>query len=116
ASKEALYRDLARSLEALLEGESDALANLSNAAGLLGEALERINWCGFYLRRNTELVLGPFQGKPACVRIPLGQGVCGTSAERRETLAGAAVGTIPRPIACAPPLHSEILETTLWTR
>jgi GAF domain-containing protein len=109
SSKEALYRDLALSLEALLEGESDALANLSNAAGLLAQALERINWCGFYLWRSTELVLGPFQGKPACVRIPLGQGVCGTSAERRETLVVADVETFPGHIACDPASRSEIV-------
>ena len=78
--KAALYRDLAASLASLLEGETDALANLSNASGLLSGALERINWCGFYVLRGGELVLGPFQGKPACVRIPLGQGVCGTAA------------------------------------
>jgi len=109
ASKEVLYQDLTHSLEALLEGESDALANLSNAAGLLGQALARINWCGFYLWRNTELVLGPFQGKPACVRIPLGQGVCGTSAERRETLVVADVETFPGHIACDPASRSEIV-------
>src|SRR6185369_6040302 len=85
-SREALYRDLARSLESLIEGETDALANLANASALLAEALERINWCGFYLLRGGELVLGPFQGKPACVRIPLGKGVCGTAAARKETL------------------------------
>jgi GAF domain-containing protein len=109
ASKEVFYRDLARSLQALLEGESDALANLSNAAGLLGQALERFNWCGFYLWRNTELVLGPFQGKPACVRIPLGQGVCGTSAAQRETLVVADVETFPGHIACDPASRSEIV-------
>src|ERR1700681_282667 len=86
APKSVLYRDLSAALASLLHGETDALANLANAAGLLAQALDRVNWCGFYLLRGDDLVLGPFQGKPACVRIPLGQGVCGTAAARRETL------------------------------
>src|SRR6202023_937079 len=86
APKADLYRDLAASLASLVEGETDALANLANASALLSEALDRINWAGFYLRRGEELVLGPFQGKPACVRIPLGRGVCGSAAARLETL------------------------------
>jgi GAF domain-containing protein len=109
ASKDVRYQDLARSLEALLEGETDALANLANASGLLAESLERINWCGFYLWRKGELVLGPFQGKPACVRIPLGQGVCGTAAERRETIVVADVEAFPGHIACDPASRSEIV-------
>ena len=84
--KSELYADLAAALASLLEGEPDPLANLCNASALLAQALDRINWCGFYLLRGGELVLGPFQGKPACVRIPLGKGVCGTAAARRETL------------------------------
>ena len=107
--KVALYRDLASSLAALLEGETDALANLSNASGLLSGALERINWCGFYLLRGGELVLGPFQGKPACVRIPLGQGVCGTAAARRETLVVPDVQAFPGHIACDAASRSEIV-------
>lgn len=107
--KPALYRDLAASLAALLEGESDALANLSNAAALLSGALEGINWCGFYLLRGGELVLGPFQGKPACVRIALGQGVCGTAAERRETLVVPDVHAFPGHIACDAASRSEIV-------
>jgi GAF domain-containing protein len=108
-SKDALYRDLARSLGALLEGESDALANLANASGLLAQALERINWCGFYLLRGNELVLGPFQGKPACVRIALGEGVCGTAAERRQTLVVPDVELFPGHIVCDPASRSEIV-------
>src|ERR1022692_3071788 len=100
ASKAVLYRDLASSLASLLDGETDALANLSNASALLAQALERINWCGFYLLRGDELVLGPFQGKPACVRIALGRGVCGTAAARRETLVVADVLSFPGHIAC----------------
>jgi GAF domain-containing protein len=107
--RDELYRDLARSLEALLEGESDALANLANASGLLAGALDRINWCGFYLLRGEELVLGPFQGKPACVRIPLGEGVCGTAAARRQTILVPDVDSFPGHIACDPASRSEIV-------
>jgi GAF domain-containing protein len=101
--------DLERSLEALLEGEPDALANLSNAAALLAQSLDRINWCGFYLLRGEELVLGPFQGKPACVRIRLGQGVCGTAAVRRETVIVPDVERFPGHITCDPASRSEIV-------
>jgi GAF domain-containing protein len=104
-----LYQDLAASLASLLEGEADALANLSNASALLAEALPRINWCGFYLLRGEELVLGPFQGKPACVRIPLGKGVCGTAAARRETLVVPDVEKFPGHIACDAASRSEIV-------
>ena len=103
------YKDLGASLEALLAGESDSLANLSNAAALLAEALPRINWCGFYLLRGGELVLGPFQGKPACVRIPMGKGVCGTAAARRETLVVPDVEKFPGHIACDGASRSEIV-------
>lgn len=108
-SKEALYSDLARSLEALFEGEPDALANLANAAALANQALPAINWCGFYLLRGGELVLGPFQGKPACVRIPLGKGVCGTAAQRRETIVVPDVLAFPGHIACDAASRSEIV-------
>ena len=107
--KPALYRDLAKSLESLLEGEADALANLANASGLLAAALERINWCGFYLMRSDALVLGPFQGKPACVRIPVGDGVCGTAAQRRATLVVPDVLAFPGHIACDAASRSEIV-------
>ena len=107
--KPALYRDLAKSLASLLEGETDPIANLANAAGLLFEALPRINWCGFYLLRSGELVLGPFQGKPACVRIALGAGVCGTAARRRETLVVPDVEAFPGHIACDAASRSEIV-------
>ena len=96
-------------MESLLEGETDALANLANASGLLAAALERINWCGFYLMRSDELVLGPFQGKPACVRIPVGQGVCGTAAQRRATLVVPDVLAFPGHIACDAASRSEIV-------
>jgi L-methionine (R)-S-oxide reductase len=107
--KAVLYKDLAASLGALVEGETDALANLANASALLSGALERINWCGFYLMRGGELVLGPFQGKPACVRIPLGKGVCGTAAARRETLVVPDVLAFPGHIACDAASRSEIV-------
>ena len=108
-AKPALYDALGRSLESLLEGESDALANLANASGLLAETLERVNWCGFYLMRGGELVLGPFQGRPACVRIALGKGVCGTAAQRRETLVVPDVNEFPGHIACDAASRSEIV-------
>ena len=107
--KAILYKDLAASLAALLKGETDALANLSNASGLLAQALDHINWCGFYLMRKGELVLGPFQGKPACVRIPMGKGVCGTAAERRTTLVVPDVNAFPGHIACDAASRSEIV-------
>jgi GAF domain-containing protein len=107
--KALFYKDLTASLAALLEGEADALANLSNASGLLAQALDRINWCGFYLMRRGELVLGPFQGNPACVRIPLGNGVCGTAAARRETLVVPDVEKFPGHIACDAASRSEIV-------
>jgi L-methionine (R)-S-oxide reductase len=109
AAKPELYRDLAVSLDAMLEGEPDPVANLANAAALLGQFLTGINWCGFYLVRGADLVLGPFQGKPACVRIAFGRGVCGTSAERRETLVVPDVLAFPGHIACDEASRSEIV-------
>ena len=109
AAKPELYRDLAASLGGLLEGEPDATANLANASALLAQALEGINWCGFYLVRGGDLVLGPFQGKPACVRIAFGKGVCGTAAERRETLVVPDVHAFPGHIACDEASRSEIV-------
>lgn len=103
------YRDLEASLVSLLEDESDALANLANASGLLAQSLDRINWCGFYLLRGEELVLGPFQGHPACVRIAVGKGVCGTAAARRETVVVPDVARFPGHIACDPASRSEIV-------
>jgi L-methionine (R)-S-oxide reductase len=108
-SGETLYTDLVASLEALLEGESDPLANLANASALLAQALERINWCGFYLLRGSELVLGPFQGKPACVRIPLGRGVCGAAAARGETVVVPDVHAFEGHIVCDPASRAEIV-------
>ncbi len=98
-----------RQLKALLEGEEDLIANLSNASALLNQFLEDINWVGFYLMKKDQLVLGPFQGLPACVRIPLGKGVCGTSAANKETLRIADVHQFPGHIACDAASNSEIV-------
>jgi GAF domain-containing protein len=109
ASVEETYRQLPASLESLLGGETDAVANLANAAALLYGSLPRINWAGFYILRGETLVLGPFQGKPACVRIELGRGVCGTAAARRETLVVPDVLAFPGHIACDAASRSEIV-------
>lgn len=96
-------------LRGLIHGESNYVANLANAAALLRFYLDEINWVGFYLYDGQELVLGPFQGLPACIRIPLGKGVCGTSAERRETLKIDDVHAFPGHIACDAASMSEIV-------
>ncbi|MCA1749377.1 MAG: GAF domain-containing protein [Parasphingopyxis sp.] len=107
--KAGLYADLVRALDALTEGEPDAVANMANAAALLWEYLPDINWAGFYRLVDGELVLGPFQGKAACIRIPVGQGVCGTAAETRETQLVADVNAFPGHIACDAASVSEIV-------
>src|SRR5258706_3382885 len=109
APKSELYDSLCRSLSAMIDHEPDSLANLANAAGLLWEALPGINWAGFYIRRGEELVLGPFQGRLACVHIPIGRGVCGTAAARLETLVVAGVHKFPGHIACDAASRSEIV-------
>lgn len=103
------YRDLEAALISLVDGEADPLANLANAAALLAHSLESINWCGFYLLKGEELVLGPFQGKPACVRIPVGRGVCGRAAAERATLVVPDVSRFPDHIACDSASRSEIV-------
>jgi L-methionine (R)-S-oxide reductase len=103
------YRELARDLTALLAGEHDLVANAANTAALLYDALPGLNWAGFYLYKSGELVLGPFQGKPACVRIAIGQGVCGTAAERRSTVVVEDVHAFPGHIACDSASNSEIV-------
>ena len=107
--KPARYEEMTRALGTLLESEIDAIANLANASALLAQSLDRINWCGFYLLRGEELVLGPFQGKPACVRIPVGKGVCGTAARERQTVVVPDVTQFPGHIACDPASRSEIV-------
>ncbi len=109
APKPKLYEDLAHALEALIGDETDALANLANVAALVYHSLPAINWAGFYLLRDGELVLGPFQGRPACVRIALGRGVCGTAAARRETIVVPDVDRFPGHIACDTASRSEIV-------
>jgi L-methionine (R)-S-oxide reductase len=103
------YPSLATQARALLAGETDAVANAANLAALLFNALPRINWAGFYFLREGELVLGPFQGLPACVRIPLGRGVCGTAAQSGETLRVEDVHAFPGHIACDAASRSEIV-------
>lgn len=103
------YATLQSQLQALLEGETHWLANLSNTAALLFEGLKEINWVGFYLLEGDELVLGPFQGKPACVRIPLGKGVCGTTAARKVTTVVPDVHEFPGHITCDPASRSEVV-------
>ncbi|GIP37701.1 hypothetical protein J31TS4_09810 [Paenibacillus sp. J31TS4] len=103
------YELLIRQLEGLLAGETNRIANLANASSLLGQFLQNINWVGFYLAEPDGLVLGPFQGLPACVRIPLGKGVCGTAASRRETIRVEDVHQFPGHIACDAASRSEIV-------
>ena len=106
---DAAYAELARDLRALLAGERDLVANAANTAALIWEALPDLNWSGFYLYKSGELVLGPFQGKPACVRIAIGKGVCGTAAQRRETVLVEDVHAFPGHIACDSASNSEIV-------
>jgi L-methionine (R)-S-oxide reductase len=109
SGKRALYDELATQLAALLEGESDPVANAANTAALIYHGLPDLNWVGFYFRRGDELVLGPFQGKPACVRIPWGQGVCGTAAARGAAVIVPDVHEFPGHIACDPESRSELV-------
>lgn len=109
ASKVEQYAELRAQLAGLLDGEADGLANAANFSALLYRALPALNWVGFYLRRGQELVLGPFQGKVACVRIALGRGVCGTAAQRRETIVVPDVHQFPGHIACDEASRSEIV-------
>ena len=103
------YALLGAQLDALLRDESDALANAANFVALLYDALPDINWLGIYVLRGSELVLGPFQGKPACVRIPLGKGVCGTAARDLKTMRVADVHNFDGHIVCDPASRSEIV-------
>ncbi|RSD27742.1 GAF domain-containing protein [Mesobacillus subterraneus] len=109
STREKNYDLVIKQLKALIEDEKNAVANLSNASALLNQFLDRINWVGFYLMENGELVLGPFQGLPACVRIPLGRGVCGTAASKQETLRVEDVHQFPGHIACDAASQSEIV-------
>jgi L-methionine (R)-S-oxide reductase len=109
--KAAAYDQLEASLRALLDGERDLIANAANLAALLYWSLPQLNWAGLYLvePQHGDLLLGPFQGRPACVRIPMGRGVCGTAAERRATVVVADVHAFPGHIACDSASNSEIV-------
>ena len=104
-----LCRELEARAQALLQGETDAIANAANLAALLYDSWSDLNWAGFYFLKGDELVLGPFQGKPACVRIEMGKGVCGTAAVRRETVIVGNVHEFPGHIACDSASNSEIV-------
>lgn len=107
-SKDALYQQICEQLQELLGNEKNFVASAANTAALLFESLPGINWAGFYIAEQDQLVLGPFQGKPACVRIPFGKGVCGTAAAERKTIVVPDVSKFPGHIACDPASRSEI--------
>jgi len=109
--KIALYANLSSEIDALLAGERDVTANLANAAAAIYHALPNLNWAGFYLTKgpDADLVLGPFQGKPACVRIPVGKGVCGAAAKQRRSVLVADVHAFPGHIACDSASQSELV-------
>ncbi len=108
-NKAELYRLLIEQLKALLEGEPNVIPNLSNASALLNGALKDINWVGFYLIKDNELLLGPFQGKPACIHIPIGKGVCGSAIAQNKTQLVKDVHSFPGHIACDSATNSEIV-------
>lgn len=107
--KPEMYRELAAQLRALIEGESDATANMASCAALIFHSVPRLNWAGFYLLKNDELVVGPFQGKPACIRMPLGRGVCGVAVAEKRAMRVADVDQFPGHIACDSASRSEIV-------
>ncbi|EQA97892.1 GAF domain-containing protein [Sphingobium baderi] len=109
ADKPTLYADLLSAADAVTNGEPDAIANMANVAALIWQFLPDLNWAGFYRMMESELVLGPFQGKPACIRIPLGQGVCGAAAQTRQTQRVEDVHAFPGHIACDAASASEIV-------
>jgi L-methionine (R)-S-oxide reductase len=109
STKAELYRELAAQCRALINDETDSIANMANCAALIFNSVPRLNWAGFYLLKGGELVLGPFQGRPACVRIAIGRGVCGTAAESHSTLRVADVTKFPGHIACDSASRSEIV-------
>ena len=111
--KPALYRELLAAADALTAGEPDPVANMANLAALIREWVPDLNWAGFYRLLGDELVLGPFSGKPACIRIPLGQGVCGTAAAAAQSLLVADVHAFPGHIACDAASRSELVVPVL---
>jgi GAF domain-containing protein len=108
-AKPEFYRALKRQVDALLEGERDPIANAANVSALLFQQMPDLNWAGFYFLRGEELVLGPFQGKPACVRIAVGKGVCGTAVARRQSIVVEDVEAFPGHIACDAASRSELV-------
>lgn len=116
AEQTALYVALGEQLAALIAGEPDFIANAANMAALVYHGLSDLNWAGFYFRRGDELVLGPFQGKPACVRIAVGRGVCGTAAARRAAIVVSDVEAFPGHIACDAASRSELVVPLLTER
>jgi GAF domain-containing protein len=104
-----MYRDLASALEGLVSGEPDSVANMANAAALIWETLPDLNWAGFYRNVGGELVLGPFQGRPACIRIKFGEGVCGAAAATRQVQRIEDVHAFPGHIACDSASNSELV-------
>jgi L-methionine (R)-S-oxide reductase len=108
-TREENYELVIQQLRSLIDGETNFIANLANAAALLNHFLQEINWVGFYLTEGDELVLGPFQGLPACVRIPFGKGVCGTAAKSKKTIIVPDVHLFPGHIACDAASQSEIV-------
>jgi GAF domain-containing protein len=111
--KPELYRELLSAADALTAGEPDAVANMANVAALIALLVPELNWSGFYRRVGEELVLGPFAGKPACIRIPMGQGVCGTAAAQRASQRVADVHAFPGHIACDADSRSELVVPVL---
>ena len=107
--KATLYRDLASAVQGLVTGEPDPIANMANAAAVIFETLPDVNWVGFYRNVAGELVLGPFQGRPACIRIPFGSGVCGVAAATRQVQRVDDVNAFPGHIACDSASNSEIV-------
>ncbi len=109
ADKPALWRELTEAADALTAGEPDGIANMANVAALLWESVPDLNWAGFYRNVGGELVLGPFQGRPACIRIPFGRGVCGAAAATRDVQCVADVHAFPGHIACDAASRSELV-------
>ena len=107
--KKAFYTELLSQAQGLLSGESDLIANMANLSALMYTRMSDVNWAGFYLYKDDQLVLGPFQGQPACIRIPMGRGVCGTAAASRETQLVADVHAFDGHIACDAASNSEIV-------
>lgn len=109
ADKATMYSDLASAVQGLVTGEPDPIANMANAAAVIYETLPDVNWVGFYRNVGGELVLGPFQGRPACIRIPFGTGVCGVAAQTRQVQRVEDVHAFPSHIACDSASNSEIV-------